>query len=139
MLTKPQRLFVLSLCVILLSTTAAAEERKPIVTSDVLKIKTMGQIDISPDGKCVVFVVTSMGKDEKEEYRYNSHLWMIDLEKLTPPLQLTFGERSDSSPVWAPDSTRIAFVRTHESRPQIWILSMHGGEAYRVTSSEFGA
>jgi dipeptidyl aminopeptidase/acylaminoacyl peptidase len=139
MLTKPQRLFVLSLCVILLSTTAAAEERKPIVTSDILKIKTMGQIDISPDGKRVVFVVTSMDKNEKEEYRYNSHLWMIDLEKLTPPLQLTFGERSDSSPVWAPDSTRIAFIRTHESKPQIWILSLEGGEAYRVTSSGFGA
>jgi dipeptidyl aminopeptidase/acylaminoacyl peptidase len=139
MLTKPQRLFVLSLCVILLSLTAAAEERKPVVTSDILKIKTMGQIDISPDGKRVVFVVTSMDKNEKEEYRYNSHLWMIDLEKLTPPLQLTFGERSDSSPVWAPDSTRIAFIRTHESKPQIWILSLEGGEAYRVTSSGFGA
>jgi dipeptidyl aminopeptidase/acylaminoacyl peptidase len=139
MLTKPQRLFILGLCVILLSTTAAAEEKKPIVTSDVMKIKTMGQIDISPDGKHVVFVVTSMEKNEKEEYRYNSHLWMIDLEKLTPPHQLTFGERSDHSPVWAPDSTRIAFVRPHESRPQIWILPMQGGEAYRVTSSEFGA
>jgi Tol biopolymer transport system component len=139
MLTKPQRLFVLGLCVILLSTSAAAEERKPVVTSDIMKIKAMGQIDISPDGRRVVFVVTSMDKDEKEEYRYNSHLWMIDLEKLTPPRQLTFGERSDSTPVWAQDSTRIAFVRTHENKPQIWILSMQGGEAYRVTSSEFGA
>jgi dipeptidyl aminopeptidase/acylaminoacyl peptidase len=139
MIAKTQRFFILCLCGILLSTTAAAEEKKPIVTSDVLKIKTMGQIDISPDGKCVVFVVTSMDKTEKEEYRYNSHLWMLDLEKLTLPHQLTFGERSDSSPVWAPDSTRIAFVRTHEGRPQIWILSMQGGEAYRVTSSEFGA
>jgi Tol biopolymer transport system component len=139
MLTKPQRLFVLGLCVILLSATAFSEERKPVVTSDVLKIKTMGQIDISPDGKRVVFVVTSMDKDEKEEYRYNSHLWMIDLDNLTLPRQLTFGERSDNSPVWAPDSTRIAFVRPHENRPQIWILSMEGGEAYRVTSSEFGA
>jgi dipeptidyl aminopeptidase/acylaminoacyl peptidase len=139
MLTKPRRLFVIGLCVILLCATAAAEEKKPVVTSDILKIKTMGQIDISLDGKRVVFVVTSMDKDEKEEYRYNSHLWIIDLEKLTPPRQLTFGERSDSSPVWAPDSTRIAFVRTHENKPQIWILSMQGGEAYRVTSSEFGA
>ena len=139
MLNKPQRLFILSLCVILLSTTVAAEERKPIVTSDILKIKTLGQIDISPDGKRAVFVVTSMDKTEKEEYRYNSHLWIVDLEKLTPPRQLTYGERSDSSPVWAPDSTKIAFVRSYESKPEIWILSMQGGEAYRVTSSEFGA
>jgi dipeptidyl aminopeptidase/acylaminoacyl peptidase len=139
MLTKPQRLFVCGLCVILLSAKAVADEKKPVVTSDILKIKTMGQIDISQDGKRAVFVVTSMDKDEKEEYRYNSHLWMIDLDNLTLPRQLTFGERRDNSPVWAPDSTRIAFVRPHENRPQIWILSMEGGEAYRVTSSEFGA
>ncbi|MCJ7682529.1 MAG: hypothetical protein MUP70_17505, partial [Candidatus Aminicenantes bacterium] len=141
---KTSRFFVLCLCGtllygVLLSSTAAAAEKKPIVTSDILKIKTMGQIDISPDGKRVVFVVTSMDKNKKEEYRYNSHLWMIDLEKLEPPIQLTFGERSDGSPIWAPDSTKIAFVRTHEGKPQIWILSMLGGEAYRITSSDFGA
>jgi hypothetical protein len=42
MLTKPQRLFVCGLCVILLSAKAVADEKKPVVTSDVLKIKTMG-------------------------------------------------------------------------------------------------
>ncbi len=139
MCIKFRRIWALCLSVLLVSVAAAEEAKKPIVASDLLKIKTLGQIDISPDGRRVVFVVTSMDKNEEGEYRYDHHLWMLDLEKMTPPIQLTFGERSDSSPVWAPDSSRIAFVRTHQDKPQVWILPLQGGEAYRVTESEFGA
>ena len=133
------RFWCWSISLLLASSLTLGEGKKPIVTTDLMKIKTMGQIDISPDGKRVVFVVTSMDKNEKGDHRYNHHLWMLDLENQTSPRQLTFGERSDSSPVWAPDSTRVAFVRAHKNQPQIWILSLEGGEAFPITSSEFGA
>lgn len=112
---------------------------EPILATDLLKLKTMNQIDVSPDGSRAVFVVTSMGKDEKEKYRYFSHMWVVDLEKLSFPLQLTFGDRNDNSPTWSPDGSRIAFVRQHKKKPQIWVLPLQGGEAYRVTDAEFGA
>ncbi len=139
MLIKLQRIGALCLCLLFVSAAAAEEAKKPVVASDLLKIKTLGQIDISPDGRSVVFVVTSMDKNEKGDYRYDHHLWMLDPAKKLPPIQLTFGERSDSSPVWSPDSSRIAFVRAYKEKPQIWILSLQGGEAYPVTDSEFGA
>jgi dipeptidyl aminopeptidase/acylaminoacyl peptidase len=112
---------------------------EPIRTTDLLMIKTMSGIDISPDGRQVVYVVTSMGKGEKEEYRYFRHLWIKDLEKQSPPVQLTYGQKSDGSPVWSPDGNRIAFIRQHKTRPQIWILPLKGGEAYRITGVEYGA
>ena len=112
---------------------------EPILTTDLLKLKTMNQIDVSADGGGAVFVVTSMGKDEQEEYRYFRHLWMVDLEKLSSPVQLTFGDRNHNSPTWSPDGTRIAFVRGYKGKPQIWVLPLQGGEAYRVTDAEFGA
>lgn len=112
---------------------------EPILTTDLLKLKTMNQIDVSADGSRAVFVVTSMGKDEKEEYRYFRHLWMVDLEELSSPVQLTFGDRNDNSPTWSPDGTRIAFSRQYEEKPQIWVLPLQGGEVYRVTDADFGA
>ncbi|UCC38612.1 MAG: S9 family peptidase [Candidatus Aminicenantes bacterium] len=111
---------------------------EPMLTSDLLKIKIMSQIDVSPDGQKAVFVVTSMGKDDKGNYKYFRHLWMKDLTKSSPPIQLTFGDRTDGSPSWSPDGLRIAFVRAHKEKPQIWLLHFKGGEAYPITEVETG-
>jgi dipeptidyl aminopeptidase/acylaminoacyl peptidase len=122
------------------STTIFAQNgAEPIVTTDLLKIKTMNQIDVSPDGSKAVFVRVSMGKDEKGTYRYFRHLWLANLDEPPKLVQLTYGERNDTSPAWSPDGMQIAFVRTANKKPQIWILPLHGGEAFLVTSAEFGA
>ena len=86
---KKSRFMICVICLFIPLVAFTQDGTEPIRTTDLLKIKTMSGIDISPDGKQVVFVVTSMGKGEKEEYRYFRHLWIIDLEKQSPPVQLT--------------------------------------------------
>jgi dipeptidyl aminopeptidase/acylaminoacyl peptidase len=110
-----------------------------MLTADLLKLKTMSQVDVSSDGSKAVFVLVSMGKDKKGKYRYFRHLWLAHLDESYKLVQLTYGERSDNSPALSPDGTRIAFVRASDAKPQIWILPLQGGEAFRVTSAEFGA
>jgi len=122
-----------------LATPFAQNGTEPIVTTDLIKLKTVSQIDVSPDGSKAVFVQVSMGKNKQGKYRYFRHLWLANLDESRKLIQLTFGERSDNSPVWSPDSTRIAFVRTADKKPQIWILPLHGGEAFCVTAAKFGA
>ncbi|MFC2165074.1 prolyl oligopeptidase family serine peptidase [Acidobacteriota bacterium] len=117
----------------------AQDGTESMLTTDLLKLKTISQVDVSPDGNKAVFVLVSMGKDDKGKYRYFRHLWLANLDEPRNLVQLTFGERSDNSPVWSPDGTRIAFIRAANKKPQIWILPLHGGEAFRVTSFEFGA
>jgi len=124
---------------VLVSFSIAQDVLKPVKTSDVLNLKTMSQIEISPAGDQAVFVLTSMGKDKNDKYRYFRHLYLIDLLNPSAVQQLTFGARVDSTPVWSPDSSRIAFIRAYENKTQIWILSLSGGEAFRITDSKYGA
>lgn len=111
---------------------------KPIVTSDVMKLTTADQIQISPDGSKAVMVVTKRAVKKEIEYYYTHNLYMVNLNG-GDPVQLTFGDRSDGQPTWSPDSKHLAFVRKDGEASQIWILPMNGGEAYPLTKVKSGA
>jgi dipeptidyl aminopeptidase/acylaminoacyl peptidase len=132
--------FLPSLLFVFLSLSLLAQQKQPIVTSDVLKLKTAGQISISPYGSRAVYVVTCMEKADDKDDQYRSHLWMANLDNDNPyTQQLTYGDRSDSQPSWSPDGTKIAFVRKEGDKSQIWILPLTGGEAYVLTNAQHGA
>ena len=127
---------VLFICIVFLSN---AQLKKPIVASDVMKIATANQIQISPDGSKAITVVTRKAVKNENEYYYTRHLYLMDLIVKSEPTQLTSGDKNDGQPQWSPDGKQIAFVRTENEKSQIWILPMTGGEAYSVTKAEFGA
>ena len=54
----------------------------------------------------------------------------------TEPIQLTFGERGESSPRWSPDGSQVAFLarRDGDEHNQIYLLHTGGGEARRLTT-----
>jgi dipeptidyl aminopeptidase/acylaminoacyl peptidase len=134
---KPYLFGIISL---LLSVQLIAQDRQPVLTSDLLQLKTAGQLSISPYGNRAVYVVTSIAEDKEQDYKYLRHLWLAELNTDHPSVkQLTYGDRSDSQPSWSPDGTKIAFVRKHEGQSQIWVLPLGGGEAYVLTHTEHGA
>lgn len=138
-----KRIIFLTLAMLMVVSLAHAQtHKKPIVTSDLMKIVTSSQLDVSPDGKKAVMVVTK--RDQKgDDYFYSRNLFLLDLEKggspVGEPTQLTHGKKSDSQPLWSPDGSKIAFVRSDEGKSQIWILPLTGGEAYPLTSAKHGA
>ncbi|MEQ1584900.1 MAG: S9 family peptidase [Cyclobacteriaceae bacterium] len=128
-------LFVL----LFLSLVAFSQNKKPIVASDLMKIATANQIQISPDGSKAIMVVTRKAVKNETDYYYTRHLYLLDLAAKSEPVQLTFGDKNDGQPQWSPDGEQILFVRTDGERSQLWLLPLSGGEAHVITKSEYGA
>lgn len=122
-----------------ISFSVNAQTGKPIVASDLMKIVTTGNLQISPDGSKAVTVVIRKAVKNENEYYYTRHLYLLDLSNKSEPMQLTFGDRSDGQPQWSPDGKQIAFTRTDGDKSQIWLLPLGGGEAHVLTKAEFGA
>lgn len=127
-------LFFLSLVII-----TQAQNKKPIVASDLMKIVTTGQIQLSPDGSKAVTVYIRKAVRNENDYYYTRQLYLLDLLGKEEPRQLTFGDKNDGQPQWSPDGRHIAFVRAEGDKPQVWILPLAGGEAYALTKAEYGA
>ena len=121
---------------------AFAQGRKELVQlTDMLKIKTAGNITVSNDGSKAAFTVTSIEPDErtKQDYKYVTQIYSFDIKGSSTPLQLTYSKESSASPAWSPDGKNLAFVRSTDGKPQIFILSLNGGEAWQLTKSGYGA
>jgi dipeptidyl aminopeptidase/acylaminoacyl peptidase len=129
----------------LVGIASGAAAQQPITASDLLRLKAVTSIDLADDASRVVYGVQSIVEGEKPgDPVYRSHLWMLDLDG-GEPVQLTFGDRSDSQPAISPDGRTLAFVRAGEDgegedRGQVWVLALGApGEARQVTTLEHGA
>lgn len=114
---------------------------EPILLTDMLKIKTVSNITLSPDAKKAAFTVTSIEEDEKSkiDYKYRTQIYTLNTEAKSIPQQLTFGKDGATKPAWSPDGKKIAFNRLVEDKMQVFILSMDGGEAVQLTKYKYGA
>lgn len=139
MLVLMKRVFA-GICVVLCWADAAAAQgaREPIVASDLLKIKQVGGVRASPDGRFVAYTVQSIVADTSQAYVYRTQIWIVGASGTEPPWQLTYGESGATAPAWHPDSERLIFVRQSRKRPQLFEISVYGGEARQLTDFEHG-
>ena len=110
------------LVLVLIAFVANAQTKKPIVASDLMKIATTNQIQISPDGSKAVMVVNRKTVKGDNEYYYTRHLYLLDLIGKSEPVQLTFGDKNDGQPQWSPNGKQIAFLRMDGEKSQVWLL-----------------
>jgi dipeptidyl aminopeptidase/acylaminoacyl peptidase len=114
-----------------------AQSRK-IELSDLAKIASVSDPQISPDGKSIVFVVS---RPNLEEDRSDRQLVLMDIATTTQHV-LTYDRRGVGSPRWSPNGDRLAFVAVDgagkEAKPQVFVLSMTGGEARKITDAPGG-
>ena len=123
-------------------TPAQAAPRLPagkrvIRVDDLFNLRTVRDLQISPDGDWVAYVVATL---DSVRDRGSADIFMArwDGSKVT---QLTYTPESESSPRWSPDGKYLSFVATRgESKigSQIWLLDRAGGEAQKLTEHRGG-
>ena len=110
-------------------------EKRVMKVEDLLNIKWAGDPQISPDGKKIIYVGTSIDPETKA---YESKLWQVPTCGKGKPAPFTNG-KNDSFPRWSPCGESVAFVSNRSGEPQIWVLKNGGGEAQQLTTMRYGA
>src|SRR2546421_11118330 len=143
------RRFLLALLALTLATSALAQAKHPFTFDDVMKLKRVGDPQVSPDGKWVIFSVVDVDLAANTK---TPHIWIVPLghgaadassasatkEKsggphVSPNLRdvgntnagskerILITDQDPDPPRWAPDGKHFAFLSTKEGGSPIWL------------------
>src|SRR5438552_6533158 len=114
-------------------------QKRNITEKDLFNFVWIADPQVAPDGSRVAFVRVTVNQRKDG---YDTAIWTVSTAT-GESRQLTAGPR-DSSPRWSPDGRFVCFVRSPEKDgrpepPQLFMLSMDGGEAWQFTTLPRGA
>jgi dipeptidyl aminopeptidase/acylaminoacyl peptidase len=135
------RSLIVSLAALFIASFAFSQQNlETIKVTDMLKISSISNITINRDGSRAAFTLTRIEPEtgSKWDYKYVNHIYIVPTDGSKQPRELTVREGS-SQPAWSPDGKSIAFVRLADAKPQVFILSLEGGEPFQLTHFRYGA
>ena len=111
---------------------AAAQVRSQVVNAaDLFRLRTISEVQLSPDGRQVAFTVTGLPPDGGlAEFR--SHIRIASVRGSGDRVVTSLGY-SARSPQWSPDGRRLGYIATQAGRDDIWVVPSGGGPARRMT------
>ena len=123
--------------------------KRGVTAEDYFSFQTPGDPRISPNGKLVAYVLTTV---DQARNRRETSLWIVPADGHLPPRRLSAEGVNSSSPRWSPDGEKLAFLSARGAqpaaagaapseppRPQICILTLAGGDAQVLTHFKNGA
>ena len=108
-----------------------ASAQRPLRAKDLLRIRTIGDPSVSPDGNWIVY---TLGQSDSVKDKRTTDIWMTDWAGQAH-VQLTHSPEGESSPKFSPDGKYISFVssRGKLDHAQVFVLDRRGGEARMLT------
>lgn len=112
-----------------LAASAFAQTKRAFTIEDVYRSKSIGEISSTPDGRSVIYTVTT---SDLARGKRTTRIWIMDADGANARA-LTQAD-ADSSPRIAPDGKSVAFVRSGN----LYVLPMNGGEPKQLTTISTG-
>jgi len=111
---------------------AAKENAGKALTPEAsLTLRSISDLQYSPDGARLAFVVTEPPKGTARL----RHIWMR--ERDGGARQFTYSAKSESTPRWSPDGKQLAFLSNREDdQQQVFVMRSDGGEARALTKGK---
>lgn len=111
----------------------AVTAAKPLTPEMTLKRWSIGDLQLSPDGRLLALVVSEPAKPAGQ--RRNIWLYEFSTRSLKP---FTLSVKTDTHPRWSPDGHTLAFLSNRDGENQIYLIAVDGGEARPLTESKTG-
>lgn len=113
--------------------TSAQSNRHVPTIDELLTLKTVGAVSISPDGKWIAYTV---GYGDFKPDAFVNHIWLVEVAT-GRSFQATRGEKSTGVVRWSPDGKWLTFLSNRvEDKNQIFAINPLGGESIQLTKSE---
>lgn len=109
---------------------------------DLFGFRLAGDLQFSPDGSRVAFVVKSLNRETNQ---YEHRIWVAPAPRqpdgarvpaaqaLVPGARPVTAGPKDTRPRWSPDGRYLAFLSERSGSRQVWLLPLDGGEAWQLT------
>ena len=124
----------------------AGQKKHTITPEDVLSIRELYEVRLSPDGRRVAFTVTEPNDPNKPREPRASNIWVVRTDGLEPPRPLIPGLKNAEAPRWSPDGRALAFLSDGgdaggadaDKSTQVYLLRDGETKAVRLTSAPSG-
>lgn len=120
---------------LLLPALSGAQSKRPMRVDDLLGAVRVGDPQLSPDGRTVLFTRTTTALTTG---RRNGDVWMIPSDGSAPARAFIESPKGDDTPRFLPDG-RVVFISSRDGTPQVFIADAAGRDARALTKVGAGA
>lgn len=98
------RIFAVAPALLAITVTAVTAQTSGLQSTDLLKLRSVGEVKLSPDGSRIAYTVINNDGDA----RPYSQLWLMTVAD-GKSIKLSSGKEGSSNPEWSPDGQWIAY------------------------------